>query len=299
MSIQIEKKVERMKMYVYSVLSIFSPELNTKAHFYFKYNEIPNLKNPETFSEKLTWLKLYQYCSSPLVKQCADKLLVREYVEKQGCGSMLNKLLGVYNNPFELPWADLPNQFALKWSFGSGLNVICTDKSAIDSEKITHELIRMGKSRVWLNYAELQYKTKKRVLLCERYLAPPQGETLLDYKFYCFHGKAMAILVIYRTTEKGECAAFFSPEWEYVSDIPDRYEKTFYPLRPPHLLEMLNAAEILSAPFPFVRVDFYDLPDGPVFGEMTFTPAAGLHPSETIIDGHHMGEYIKIPSKNN
>jgi hypothetical protein len=45
--------------------------------------------------------------------------------------------------------------------------------------------------------------------------------------------------------------------------------------RPAHLAEMISAAEKLAGNLAFVRVDFYDLPDGPRFGEMTFSPNAG------------------------
>ena len=35
-------------------------------------------------------------------------------------------------------------------------------------------------------------------------------------------------------------------------------------------------AALLSQDFPFVRADFYLVNDKPMFGELTFTPAAGL-----------------------
>ena len=48
----------------------------------------------------------------------------------------------------------------------------------------------------------------------------------------------------------------------------------------------------MSEPFPFVRVDFYQHEGRPVFGELTFTPAAGILPAETEIDGRTMGELL-------
>ena len=35
---------------------------------------------------------------------------------------------------------------------------------------------------------------------------------------------------------------------------------------------MKEMAAKISSPFPFVRVDFYEVNGKPVFGEMTFTP---------------------------
>ena len=39
--------------------------------------------------------------------------------------------------------------------------------------------------------------------------------------------------------------------------------------------DLVRIAEKLAAPFPFVRVDLYDVDGKIYFGEMTFTPAKG------------------------
>lgn len=38
---------------------------------------------------------------------------------------------------------------------------------------------------------------------------------------------------------------------------------------------MLETSCILSEQFPLVRIDFYEIDDKPLFGEMTFTSEAG------------------------
>ena len=48
--------------------------------------------------------------------------------------------------------------------------------------------------------------------------------------------------------------------------------------KPEHLESMLDIAARLSAPFPFVRVDFYERPDTFFLGELTFTQGGGLKP---------------------
>ena len=40
--------------------------------------------------------------------------------------------------------------------------------------------------------------------------------------------------------------------------------------------KMIRAAELLSAGFPFARVDFYEIDGRPRFGEVTFYPGSGL-----------------------
>lgn len=287
------KAKEKTKLCIYYVLTEISPELNTQAHFFSAYKKFGNLKNPETFSEKLSWLKLNVYPTDTLVRQCADKVAVRDYVEACGLGDMLNEVHGIYDSFSAIPWEKLPESFVLKWNFGSGFNYICKNKVAENKAALQKKFDRWEKNKFWNYHAELQYKDCKKQIICERYLE--SDSPLLDYKFYCFHGEAKAVLVISRPQGTAESAVFMSPEWEYLSDIPYRYSSSFIPERPESLLEMVKAAEKLSAPFPFVRVDFYEWIGKPIFGEMTFTPATGVKPSETMVDGVSMGEMIVLP----
>lgn len=41
------------------------------------------------------------------------------------------------------------------------------------------------------------------------------------------------------------------------------------------------------------KVDFFDNNGKVIFGEMTFTPAAGLYMATVLIDGKEMGEYLE------
>ena len=279
---------------VYKALTRVSPKLNTQVRFYKAAGRFPDLKNPQSFSEKLLWLKLYRYAEDPLVRQCADKLRVRDYVEGKGLGHLLNPLLAVYDRAEDIRWEALPRQFVLKWNFGCGANLLCPDRDKLDPQKAAAQLRVWGKNEFWQEFAELQYRADKKVILCERFLEVPAGEELLDYKFYCFHGKAKAVLVIARPTEGEKAAVFMSPEWELLSDVPSRYRGTLEPAQPESLQEMIEAAERLAEPFPFVRVDFYQHEGRPIFGEMTFTPAACILPSETPIDGKPMGDLLCI-----
>jgi hypothetical protein len=69
---------------------------------------------------------------------------------------------------------------------------------------------------------------------------------------------------------------FYTPAWNRL-DIRLNYpESRGNAAAPPHLGEMLEAAGILAEGFRFVRVDLYDTKKGPLFGELTFAPEAGL-----------------------
>ncbi len=46
--------------------------------------------------------------------------------------------------------------------------------------------------------------------------------------------------------------------------------------KPKNLAKMVELVEKLAAPFPYVRVDLYNVDGKIYFGELTFTPNAGL-----------------------
>lgn len=152
----------------FSLLTIISPTLSTKIRYKQEFGKELDLNNPKTLNEKILWLKLNRYMKDPLVIQCADKYRVREYVTQCGCGEILNDLIGVYEKAEDVPWDSLPNQFVLKWNFGAGMNIICTDKNAMNKRKVIKQLKKWGKSKYWLPYAEMQYKYAKKKIICER-----------------------------------------------------------------------------------------------------------------------------------
>jgi hypothetical protein len=66
---------------------------------------------------------------------------------------------------------------------------------------------------------------------------------------------------------------------------PDAYE------------EIIEAAEALSKPFPFVRMDFYSIQGRAVLGEMTFTPLGCIDPDYPEIAQLELGALIALPPR--
>ena len=274
--------------------TVFSPELNTKIRFKETFGRTPNLKNPQTFNEKLVWLKLNRYMNDPLVIKCADKYRVREYVKEVGCGDILNSIIRVYDKPEDIQWQELPDRFVIKWNFGVGFNIICKDKSKLDIPATVEQLKKWEKEKVWLPYSEMQYKYAPKKLICETFLEDKDnGKALSDFKVYCFHGEPIEILVI---NDRGETSKYelFDVNWKRLKNPEGRPAPLTETPCPKCLDELLDAARALSAPFPFVRCDFYVVNDCPVFGEMTFTPAAGIRIAYTDVHGKELTDYLHI-----
>ncbi|MBR7010501.1 MAG: hypothetical protein IKI02_06300 [Oscillospiraceae bacterium] len=279
-----------------SALTLISPKLNANVVYWFKKKKRMNWSDPRSFPELLVKLRIEEYNHSGLVKRCADKYAVREYVEEKGFGALLNPLLAVYDRPEQIDWQSLPDRFALKLNSGCGCNLICANKNNFDTEQAVRTMKGWLKKKPWLGYAELQYKDVAPKFLAERFLEGKNGLFPEDYKLYCFHGKPQAVLYMQQRNTDQMRVGFFDTEWKYLGK-PEKQYLTFtrenMPPAPASLSTMLRAAEALSAPFPFVRMDFYDLDGIAVFGEMTFSPAAGFDVSEIPVHGKTMAELLR------
>ncbi len=294
----IKKLYDDMRGLYFSVLTLISPELNTRARYKSVYGTVLDLDSPRTFSEKLLWLKLKDYISNPLVIQCADKYRVRKYIEDCGCGDILNELYGVYDSAQDIPWGDLPESFVLKWNFGAGMNIVVKEKSRLDVSETVQKLEKWGKVKYWLPHSEMQYKKTEKKLVCEKFLVDNANPDVIpDYKVYCFHGEPKAIFVMHDRGH-GIKSEFFDTNWRVLKNS-GKYAKPQQTTPKPACFEqMLEVSRKLSSPFPFVRCDYYVVNGKLIFGELTFTPAGGLYTSTTKIDGKDMSEFLHVPFVN-
>ena len=99
-----------------------------------------NWKNPKTFTEKLQWLKIYDY--KPEYTQMVDKLAAKDYVAERIGKEYIIPTLAVWNRVEDIDWDSLPDQFVLKTTHGGGGGgvVICSDKTHFDKAKAIKKL---------------------------------------------------------------------------------------------------------------------------------------------------------------
>lgn len=271
--VDVYKKWQKIEFKLISEFSRISPTLVSKIRYKRAFQRRLDLKTPKYFNEKLMWLKLKKYANNPLVRQCADKYAVREYIQQCGLGHIVNDLLGVWDSPEDINWDALPNRFVMKCNHGAGYNLVCKDKSQFDIEQANQKLKKWLKEDYWTEYAEVQYKGIPKKIICEKYLEGKNDALPVDYKIYCFNGKPLYIgnFIERNMEEKFILRGYFDLDWNPSPIF--RYDMEVEKFtRPECLEEMLSYAEILSKPFPFVRVDFYEVNGKVYFGELTFTP---------------------------
>lgn len=277
-------------------LSGVSPKLASHLWYFYCFRKPLNLRSPKTLNEKLMWLKLNTYRNDPLVTQCADKYRVREYIEQVGCPELLNTLYGAWDSAEQIDWDSLPDAFVLKCNHGCGYNILCAEKSKLDIPGTRQLLDQWMHTDFWRVLAEVQYQNIPKKIICEAFLG--DGNPLLDYKIYCFHGKAEYILVCTEREFGTPKFYFFNRAWELCPITRDGKKAggDFTVERPSRLEEMLEYAERLSAPFPFVRVDFYYVEGRIVFGELTFIPSGALDATRLPETDVMFGEMLELPS---
>lgn len=266
--------IKKLAKYIVKKVSYISPELNSKIIYRIKTGKKLNLKSPKTFNEKLMFLKLYIYRNDSDVIRCSDKYEVRGYVKEHGLENILNEVYGVYDNSNEIEWDRLPSKFVLKCTHGCQYNILCTDKSKLNIKKTNRILNKWLKDKYGYNYSELHYLKIKPRIICEKFLETKSGKPIEDYKVYCFNGKAKIILVCTNRNGKESNKNFYDINWNKLDLRKDTVESDTIIQRPERLEDLIKYAEILTAPFPFTRADFYIIENKIYFGELTFTPAA-------------------------
>ena len=183
-----------------------------------QFGRKPNLSNPQTFNEKIQWLKVYDH--NPMYIRLTDKLAVREFVKTRVGEAYLNDLLGVYQDVEEIQFDLLPEQFVLKATHGSGYNIICPDKSSLDWDKSKQQLAKWLRSNFYYVAYEWAYKHITPRIICEKFLTDKDGGIPRDYKIFCFKGSPR-FLEVHSDRFGDHHLDLFTAEWSHlpVTDV--------------------------------------------------------------------------------
>lgn len=268
-----------------------------KICYRLKHHKKLNIKNPQTFNEKLQWLKLYDRKTEYTVM--ADKYRVREYVGNicSGKVKMIPLVGGPWNSADEIDIDKLPEQFVLKCNHDSGSVIICRNKEEFDWEAAKKKLNDCMKHNYWYLGREWVYKDIKPCIIAEKYMTDESGSELKDYKIFNFDGKAEMIQVDYDRFGEHK-RKLFNTNWKLLhiqlQYIGDKREIA----KPKLLKEMLEAAAELAAGIPFLRTDFYVIKNEIYFGELTFYPESGFGKFRPEEWDRKVGEWLVLPKQN-
>ena len=209
--------------------------------YYRRFRRLPNWKDPQTYNEKLQWLKLHDH--DPRYVTLVDKYEMKHYVADRIGEEYVVPAYGVWDSPEEIDPDTLPDQFVLKTTHDCGGVVICRDRKTFDFEKAKEFLAEHLKYNYFYEGREWPYKQVKPRILCEAYMENADSGDLKDYKVFAFDGKARALFIASdRQDETRETKFdFFDTEFHHL-DIRNGHPKAEKAPEKPRKLGLLGRA---------------------------------------------------------
>jgi len=248
-------------------------ERSIRASYLSHYGESLNLHNPVTFSEKVFRRMIaLERTSDRTLTPLVDKYLVRDYVRARVGPEYLVELLWHGKDPAEIPFDTLPAAYVIKTNHGSGGHVFV--RGQVDRARVIARFQAASRENYYWRSREFQYFHIHPQALIEELLDDGVSGGPLDYRCWCFHGEVRLVQVDNHGYGRLE---FYDRQWNR-QELRHRAggSEATSTAKPANLSELIEVARALSRGIDFVRVDLYNISGKIYFGELTFTPRAGL-----------------------
>ncbi|MBD8031829.1 MULTISPECIES: ATP-grasp fold amidoligase family protein [Solibacillus] len=282
----------RAKRFTFAQIVKLSPIFASRMLFWktFKYNL--NLENPQTFSEKLMWLKLFEDVEFKV--RFTDKVKMREYMIALGYSHLLVPIIGIFEEIEDIIFEQLPRKFVIKCTHGSGFTIVCENKRELDYQKTRLQLAAMMATNYALRNAEPHYSKIKPRIIIEHYIEPSRSDISNAYKIHCFHGEPKVIeLALDHNTSKQQ-TIMLTPDWNDTGYIEKKFPYEISESKPKQLEELMAIAKKLSKPFTYVRVDLNIVDEKIYFNKLSFTPDACLNTEINEQANRELGQWLEL-----
>lgn len=252
-----------------------------------------DLANPQGLHEKLCWLRLNRL--TPLHSYCADKITVAAYVASRvGLGYTARRYFTTRDPQVLGPEAIPAKSCVIKANHESQHVMLVPDTATADWPHIRAEMARSLGRNFYHMMRERQYARLRPVIIVEEMFGSGQGAG--DLNIYCVAGKPR----FYLQFAEGAIANSQPAAARSVDGTPLAISRQLRPFvenglpRPAALSQMMEIAEKLAEPFPFVRVDFLMAGERFWVNELTYTPFAGYNRFQPESFEMEMGALIDL-----
>lgn len=239
-----------------------------------------NLNDPQTFNEKLQWIKLHD--RNPLYTTLVDKYRVKQWVASRIGAEHVAMTYAMWERAEDIDISGLPERFVLKTNHDCGGVAICRDRATFDLDAAKRALTDHLKTNYFWRTREWPYKDVKPCVFAEEYLSPVKGEAdPADYKVSCFAGEPR-LIEVHRGRSTNHTCDYYTPDWCLLPDIEwaGLSKSADGSAAPDCLGEMLGFSSALTKGFPQARADWYVVGERLVFGELTLFNDAGFGPMD-------------------
>lgn len=278
-------------------LNGFYPDMSDEEYLKRKWKAVMgkelDLDNPQTFNEKLQWLKLYD--RKPEYTTMVDKYAVKKYVADKIGEQYIIPTLGVWEHFDDINFDKLPDQFVLKCTHDSGGLVICRDKSKFDKKAARTKINRSLGKNYYYSGREWPYKNVPPRIIAEKYMKDSEtNSSLNDYKFLCFEGQPRIIEVHGNRFTDKYYQDFYNINWTKSHITQGSVSNTILP-KPLNFNKMIEFSKVLSKGVYHLRVDWYEINGRLYFGELTFYDGSGFQLFDKNEYDMLLGGLIKLP----
>ena len=286
-----------MKVVLKKISKLLPDKIYLKFRYLIKFKSKLDLSNPQTFNQKLQWLKLYD--RKKIYTTMVDKFDVKKYVADIIGEEYVIPTLGVYDNFDEINFEKLPNSFVIKCTHDSCGLAIIKDKNKIDIENVKYKINKCLKNNYFYDGREWPYKNVRPRIIIEPYLEDNTYNELRDYKFFTFSGNVEYLFIATNRQGMGETYFdFYDKNFRHLDIINGHPMNPNIPEKPLNYNKMIELAEKLSNNLPHIRVDFYEVNGKIFFGELTFYHWSGFKPFYPEEWDYKFGNLIKLPKKD-
>jgi hypothetical protein len=244
-----------------------------------------------------------------------EKLYVKEFNQKYLPEINFSKNLFIFEDPNELYSIqnNLPEKYVIKYSIGTGRNIVVDTKISIEElvkqcQYIEKDVKDHNTHPHEANCYDIVSKIKKPKFFVEEYI----GDNLIDYKFYYVNGEYIFLLImgdrysgitgIDKGSKKGEEGHIVN--YTTYDDMGILSEKIYHagksldykdpPFKLPKNYMIMKEhgrkfCELTN--INFVRIDFYEVNGEVYFGEYTFVPNLCVHKLNTQYEKYIVDKY--------
>ena len=263
-------------------------QINYFAHFH----KFANLKNPQTYNEKLNWLKLHDH--NPEYVKLVDKYEVKPIIADLIGEEFIIPTIGVWEHFDDIDFDQLPDRFVLKCNHDSEGLVIVKDKKQFNKNEAKEKIEHALKQNFYYIGREWPYKGVKPRIIAEPYLEDHIDGELRDYKFFCFDGEPKALFIASDRAKDEVKFDYFDLNFNHL-DIKQKYPNAGDVRKPVTFEKMIELSRIISKGYPHVRVDFYEVDGRVFFGEFTLYHFSGFMPFQPEKWDKVFGDWLQLP----
>lgn len=246
------------------------------------YSRKPELTPPILYSEKLLWQKLYHYNDEAY--KVADKLNLKHIVASKFGEKHTTKTLGEYEKIDDIDFNLLPNTFVIKVNHITGYiyKGVKTEKGIIFKDlklkggpqynlrQVKKIFKLLMKINMYYTHLEWPYKKTKPKIYIEEYL---DMEDVKEYNFYFANSKLSFYCI-----SGGKLISNTDTVFDRYSNFLDFFwggQSVRIHEPPANLDTFINIGTALSIYAVYTRIDFFEINDRIIVGEVTFFDGGG------------------------